>query len=75
MNILDQAASVLRQEAQAIEQLIETLDSSFVNAVSMILESKGRVICTGMGKSGHIATKIAATLASTGTPAFFLHFI
>ena len=73
MNILDQAASVLRQEAQAIEQLIETLDSSFVNAVNMILESKGRVICTGMGKSGHIATKIAATLASTGTPAFFLH--
>lgn len=73
MNILDQAASVLRQEAQAIEQLIETLDSSFVNAVNMILESKGRVICTGMGKSGHIATKIAATLASTGTPSFFLH--
>lgn len=73
MNILDQAASVLRQEAQAIEQLIETLDSSFVNAVNMILESKGRVICIGMGKSGHIATKIAATLASTGTPAFFLH--
>ena len=73
MNILDQAASVLRQEAQAIEQLIETFDSSFVNAVNMILESKGRVICTGMGKSGHIATKIAATLASTGTPAFFLH--
>lgn len=49
------------------------LDQNFVNAVNMIVESKGRVIVTGMGKSGHIARKISATLSSTGTPAMFLH--
>ena len=73
MDILEQAAQVLHEEAQAIEQLITTLDQSFVNAVNMILACKGRVVCTGMGKSGHIGRKIAATLASTGTPALFMH--
>ena len=73
MNILEQAANVLHEEAQAIERLITTLDSDFENAVAMILNAKGRVVCTGMGKSGHIARKISATLASTGTPSFFLH--
>ncbi|WP_251424368.1 KpsF/GutQ family sugar-phosphate isomerase [Veillonella agrestimuris] len=73
MDILERAAQVLRIEAQAIEHLITTLDESFENAVHMILASKGRVVCTGMGKSGHIGRKIAATLASTGTPAFFMH--
>lgn len=73
MNVLEQAAQVLHEEAQAIEALITTLDSNFSDAVSMILASKGRVVCTGMGKSGHIARKVAATLASTGTPALFLH--
>ena len=63
MDILEQAAQVLHEEAQAIEQLITTLDQSFVNAVNMILACKGRVVCTGMGKSGHIGRKIAATLA------------
>lgn len=72
MDILEQAAQVLHEEAQAIEQLITTLDQSFVNAVNMILACKGRVVCTGMGKSGHIGRKIAATLASTGTPALFM---
>ena len=73
MNILEEAREVLRVEAAGIERLIPTLDQRFVNAVNMILESRGRVIVTGMGKSGHIARKVAATLASTGTPAFFLH--
>ncbi|WP_295789285.1 SIS domain-containing protein [uncultured Veillonella sp.] len=73
MNVLEQAAQVLHEEAQAIEALITTLDSNFSDAVAMILASEGRVVCTGMGKSGHIARKVAATLASTGTPALFLH--
>lgn len=73
MDILERAAQVLRIEAQAIEHLITTLDESFEHAVQMILQSKGRVVCTGMGKSGHIGRKIAATLASTGTPSFFMH--
>ena len=49
------------------------MDENFVNAVSLILNCTGRVVVTGMGKSGHIGLKIAATLASTGTPAFFMH--
>lgn len=73
MSILAQAGQVLHEEAQAIEKLIDTLDQSFVDAVNLIMEAKGRVVCTGMGKSGHIARKVAATLASTGTPALFLH--
>lgn len=73
VTILEQAARVLHEEAQAIETLITTLDHNFEEAVTMIMASRGRVICTGMGKSGHIASKVAATLASTGTPAFYLH--
>lgn len=73
MDILEEARDVLRQEAAGIEKLIPTLDRNFVNAVHMIMESKGRVIVTGMGKSGHIARKVAATLSSTGTPSIFLH--
>ncbi len=73
MDILKHAAQVLKEEAQGIENLINTLDQRFIDAVNMILNSHGRVICTGMGKSGHVAKKVAATLASTGTPAFFLH--
>ena len=64
---------VLRTEAAAIEQLAEGLDQSFADAVDAILAAKGRVVVSGMGKSGHIARKIAATLASTGTPAHFVH--
>jgi len=73
MKILEQASQVLHEEAQAIEKLIDTLDQRFIDAIQMILASHGRVICTGMGKSGHIARKFSATLASTGTPSFFLH--
>jgi arabinose-5-phosphate isomerase len=71
--IIEQARQVLAIEAAAIESLIPRINGQFTAAVSMILESTGRVIVTGMGKSGLIARKIAATLASTGTPAFFLH--
>ena len=71
--ILATARSVIRQEASALESLAATLDDSFAKAVALLLDAKGRVIVTGMGKSGHIARKIAATFASTGTPAHFVH--
>jgi arabinose-5-phosphate isomerase len=73
MDILEEAKDVLQQEAKGIERIIPTLDQNFVNAVHLIMESKGRVIVTGMGKSGHIARKVSATLSSTGTPSIFLH--
>jgi arabinose-5-phosphate isomerase len=72
-NILDIAKKVLRTEAEAVSALIEKLGSNFEDAVNLIYESKGRVVVSGMGKSGLVGKKIAATLASTGTPAFFLH--
>ena len=64
---------VVEIEAQALSALQARLDDSFAEACRRMLACGGRIICTGMGKSGHIATKIAATLASTGTPAFFVH--
>ena len=67
------ARKVLRTEADAIAALIGRLDASFERAVELLAETKGRVIVTGMGKSGLVARKIAATFSSTGTPAFFLH--
>ena len=67
------ARKVLQTEAAAILALVERLDESFERAVRLLLECRGRVIVTGMGKSGIICRKIAATLSSTGTPAFFLH--
>jgi arabinose-5-phosphate isomerase len=70
---LDLAREVLRIEAQEVEALAARLDVRFSQAVEMILQSRGRVVVTGMGKSGHVGRKIAATLASTGTPAFFMH--
>jgi arabinose-5-phosphate isomerase len=72
-NILDIARKVLRTEADAIYALSERLENNFEKAVESIYECKGRVVVTGMGKSGLVGKKIAATLASTGTPAFFLH--
>ncbi|MFA4828104.1 MAG: KpsF/GutQ family sugar-phosphate isomerase [Thermodesulfovibrionales bacterium] len=72
-NILDIAKRVLRIEADAILALTDKLNSNFEEAVNTIFKSKGRVVVTGMGKSGLVGKKIAATLASTGTPAFFLH--
>src|SRR5574342_1285765 len=71
--MLDHAKKVLRIEAEAILALVDKLDGGFARAVQLILACKGRVVVTGMGKSGHIGNKIAATLASTGTPALFLH--
>jgi arabinose-5-phosphate isomerase len=70
---IDLARRVLRTEAAGILGLIERLDTGFDDAVQMLFECKGRVIVTGMGKSGIICRKIAATLSSTGTSAFFLH--
>lgn len=70
---IEQAKKVLRIEADAVARLIDRLDDNFERAVDLILNCRGRVVVTGMGKSGHIGNKIAATLASTGTPALFLH--
>ena len=70
---LDVARRVLHTEAAAILALVERLDERFERAVRMLAECRGRVIVTGMGKSGIVCRKIAATLSSTGTPAFFLH--
>ncbi len=64
---------VIRIECEALEQLLERIDQSFYRACKAILSCDGRVVVVGMGKSGHIGGKIAATLASTGTPAFFVH--
>ena len=63
----------MQREATAVESLVERLDEDFVRAVEAICDCKGKVVVTGVGKSGHIGSKIAATLASTGTPAFFLN--
>lgn len=71
--IKERAVETLRMEAAAIEDLISRVDDEFVAALEEILKCKGRVVVTGMGKSGHVGRKIAATLASTGTPAFFMH--
>jgi arabinose-5-phosphate isomerase len=67
------ARTVLEIEARAIRDLIATIDERFAQAVKIVLTCRGRVVVSGMGKSGHIARKIASTLASTGTPAFFVH--
>jgi arabinose-5-phosphate isomerase len=70
---LELARQVLSIEAKAIEALISRLDEGFPRAVELILRASGRVVVSGMGKSGHVARKIASTMASTGTPAFFVH--
>ncbi|HEM7883149.1 TPA: KpsF/GutQ family sugar-phosphate isomerase [Burkholderia cenocepacia] len=67
------ARDVLDIEADAVRALRDQLDGGFVQAVALLLGCRGRVVVSGIGKSGHIARKIAATLASTGTPAFFVH--
>ncbi len=71
--VIKRAKEVLRIEAEAVEALIDKIGKGFSRAVEMILKSQGRVVVTGVGKSGHIGRKIAATLASTGTPSLFLH--
>ena len=70
---IEAARRALRLEAQGIASLSDALDQNFVDAVELIWSAKGRVVVTGMGKSGHIARKIAATLASTGTRALYVH--
>lgn len=71
--IVDVAKNVLKTEAEAVLSLIAKLNSNFERAVEIMYASKGRIVVTGMGKSGLVGKKVAATLASTGTPAFFLH--
>jgi len=71
--MLQLGQAVLETEAQAILALKPRLDDTFIEACSHMLHCEGRIVVTGMGKSGHIGDKIAATLASTGTPAFFVH--
>jgi arabinose-5-phosphate isomerase len=72
-DLITRGRRVLRVEADAIAALESRIDASFVDACQLMQNCSGRVVVTGMGKSGHIGDKIAATLASTGTPAFFLH--
>ena len=72
--IKEAALETLTIEASAVEKLKERIDEEFVAAVQCILDCKARVVVTGMGKSGHVGRKMAATFASTGTPAFFMHF-
>lgn len=72
-NIKALGLAVIKAEKEAVESLLGRIDDKFVQACHLMLNCKGRVVVTGMGKSGHIAGKIAATLASTGTPAFFVH--
>ena len=71
--MLEHAQEVLRMEAEAILELVPRIDENFAAAVNLILECQGRTVITGMGKSGLIGRKMAATLASTGTPSFYLH--
>ena len=73
MTIKEYAIQCIKDEAQAVLDLIPQMDENFDQAVELIMECKGKVIVTGVGKSGHIGAKIAATLASTGTPSFFIN--
>ena len=72
-NFIDHGKKVIQLESEALEQLIERIGQPFNKACQLILTCAGRVVVVGMGKSGHIGGKIAATMASTGTPAFFVH--
>ncbi|GLS25418.1 KpsF/GutQ family sugar-phosphate isomerase [Marinibactrum halimedae] len=71
--LINAATRTINMEREAIEVLTQRIDDTFIHACELIMNCKGRTIVTGMGKSGHIGNKIAATLASTGTPAFFVH--
>ncbi|MBI2785922.1 MAG: KpsF/GutQ family sugar-phosphate isomerase [Legionella longbeachae] len=73
MNFCTLGLAVIETEAQAVFELTQRIDSRFERACNMLLACKGRIVVTGMGKSGHIANKIAATLSSTGSPSFFMH--
>lgn len=73
MNFCKLGLAVIETEAQAVFELTQRIDENFEKACKLLLDCKGRVVVTGMGKSGHIGHKIAATFSSTGTPAFFMH--
>ncbi|SNS25285.1 KpsF/GutQ family sugar-phosphate isomerase [Pseudomonas segetis] len=72
-DLIKSAQRTIRLELEAVEELLPRIDDNFIRACELILSSKGRVVVVGMGKSGHVGNKIAATLASTGTTAFFVH--
>ncbi|MDD0845439.1 MULTISPECIES: KpsF/GutQ family sugar-phosphate isomerase [unclassified Pseudomonas] len=72
-DLIQSAQRTIRLETEAVNSLLSRIDADFVRACEMILTCKGRVVVVGMGKSGHVGNKIAATLASTGTPSFFVH--
>ncbi|OZO45432.1 arabinose-5-phosphate isomerase, partial [Pseudomonas fluorescens] len=71
--IIDAARQVLTTEAEALRLLADHIPADFPAVIGLILSARGRVIVSGIGKSGHIGRKISATLASTGTPSFFVH--
>jgi arabinose-5-phosphate isomerase len=73
MNFCTLGLAVIETEAQAVFELTQRIDERFEKACELLLACKGRIVVTGMGKSGHIANKIAATLSSTGSPSFFMH--
>ncbi len=73
MNFCKLGLAVIETEAQAVFELTRRIDQHFESACELLLACKGRIVVTGMGKSGHIGKKIAATLSSTGSPAFFMH--
>src|SRR5690606_16681608 len=70
---LDVARSVLRTESQALAAMADRIEDSFERAVDLLFAASGRIVATGMGKSGLVARKVASTLASTGSPALFVH--
>ena len=72
-HVKDYASRCIREEAQAVLDLLPQLDDNFDRAISLMYNCRGKVIVTGVGKSGHIGAKIAATLSSTGTPSFFIN--
>jgi arabinose-5-phosphate isomerase len=73
MNFCTLGLAVIETEAQAVFELTQRIDEQFEKACTLLLSCKGRIVVTGMGKSGHIANKVAATFSSTGSPAFFMH--
>ena len=74
-DLIDSAQRTIRLELEAVQELLPRIDADFIKACELILSCKGRVVVVGMGKSGHIGNKIAATLASTGTTSFFVHLL
>ena len=73
MTTREYGIQAIKDEAEALLELIPKMDENFDRAVDLILQCKGKVVVTGVGKSGHIGAKIAATLSSTGTPSFFIN--